>query len=156
MQRKVVECSLEQLAPAIEEILKEEMSFTIRVTGNSMLPLWRDKRDLVTLEACDEESLHKRDIVLYRRANGQYVLHRILCIRGERLTLCGDAQTKVEREIPVSAVIARVVGICRNGRWISCQQWLYRCYSWSWCAVRPIRGVLLKAGGKCRRLIGKR
>ena len=67
MQREVVECSLEQLAPVIQEILKEENSFTIRVTGNSMLPLWRDKRDLVTLAACKQESLRKRDIVLYRR-----------------------------------------------------------------------------------------
>ena len=152
----MVECSLEQLSPVIEEILKEEMSFTIRATGNSMLPLWRDKRDLVTLAACDEESLCKRDIVLYRRENGQYVLHRILCIEGESLELCGDAQTVVERGIPASAVIARVIGICRNGRWISCQQWLYRCYSWGWCMVRPIRGVLLRVGGKCKRLIGKR
>ncbi len=31
MQREVVECSLEQLAPVIQEILKEENSFTIDV-----------------------------------------------------------------------------------------------------------------------------
>lgn len=156
MQREVVECSLEQLAPVIQEILKEENSFTIRVTGNSMLPLWRDKRDLVTLAACKQESLRKRDIVLYRRENGQYVLHRILRIRGNQMDLCGDAQTVIERAVPTFAVIAKVERIYSNGRWFSCDQWLYRCYSWSWCLLRPMRGFLLRVGGRCRRLIGKK
>lgn len=156
MQREVVTCSLEQLAPVIQEILKEEQSFTIRVTGNSMLPLWRDNRDLVTLAACKQESLRKRDIVLYRRENGQYVLHRILHIRGEEMDLCGDAQTEIERSIPLSAVIAKVERVCRNGRWISCNQWWYRCYSWTWCLLRPMRGILLRTGGRWKRWIGKK
>lgn len=156
MQREVVECSLEQLAPVIQEILKEENSFTIRVTGNSMLPLWRDKRDLVTLAACKQESLRKRDIVLYRRENGQYVLHRILRIRGDQMDLCGDAQTMIERAVPTSAVIAKVERICSNGRWFSCDQWLYGCYSWTWCFLRPTRGILLRTGSRWKRWIGKK
>lgn len=156
MQPKRVERTLEELSPVLEELFKEGLSCNIQVTGNSMLPLWRDRRDQVTLAACDSASLKKRDLVLYQRESGQYVLHRILRISDGYMDLCGDAQEEIEEKVSVSAVIAKVVRICRNGRWISCGHFLYRSYSLIWCMLRPVRGKILGMGSRMKRLVGKR
>ena len=53
----------------------------------------------------------KNDIILYRRENGKYVLHRIVKIKGNDLLLCGDNQSDIEKGITVDMVIAKVKGI---------------------------------------------
>ena len=156
MQPKRVERTLEELSPVLEELFKEGLSCNIQVTGNSMLPLWRDRRDQVTLAACDATSLKKMDLVLYQRENGQYILHRILQISHGYMDLCGDAQETIEEKVPVSAVRARVIRICRDGHWFSCDHVLYRSYSLIWFLLRPVRGKILGMGSRMKRLVGKR
>ena len=54
------------------------------ITGNSMYPFLRHGRDTVYLQKV-QRPLKKGDMVLYRRKNGQYILHRIV-FAGDTLT----------------------------------------------------------------------
>ena len=78
MEERTVILSLEELSPILNSLLEQGQTVTLQVTGISMMPLWMHRRDQVVLEHCQEGSLKNGDIVLYRRENGQYVLHRII------------------------------------------------------------------------------
>ena len=62
-----------ELLPMIEESFRQGMTVTLGVTGNSMLPLFRDKRDSAILSACDPQTLRRGDVPLYRRPDGRFI-----------------------------------------------------------------------------------
>ena len=68
---------LDDLMPVIRERLEAGETVEFMPRGVSMLPLLRQGRDAVVLSPLPER-LRKYDVVLYRRRNGQYVLHRIV------------------------------------------------------------------------------
>jgi hypothetical protein len=98
----------------VEEQVKVGGYFYLIPKGVSMLPTIKGDADTVTLEAPD--SLKSGDIVLYKRENGQVVLHRIVKIIGDELTLCGDAQMDFELGIKADDVVARVREIKKGER----------------------------------------
>ena len=57
--------------------------------GVSMMPLLREDRDVMIIERVTGR-LKKYDVPLYKRPNGQYVLHRILKVREKDYVICGD------------------------------------------------------------------
>lgn len=150
MEERIIILSLEELSPILSHLLEQGRTVTIQVTGTSMLPLWMHRRDQVVLGHCAEGCLKKGDIVLYRRENGQYVLHRIMKLYDREMSLCGDAQSKLEKNVPVDAVIAKVVKICRKGKWFSCDHKGYLLYVYLWGIARPIRGIMLELAEKIR------
>ena len=54
-----------------------------------MMPLIKQDRDLLIIEPVHGR-LKKYDVPLYKRDNGQYVLHRILKVREQGYVICGD------------------------------------------------------------------
>ena len=71
--------------------------------------------------------LKKYDIPLYRRNNGQYVLHRIVDV-GETYTCIGDAQFVKECGIRDEQIIAVVTSFNRDKRCYSVTSPVYRIY----------------------------
>lgn len=139
------------------KLLREQLSSgaaaSLLVTGSSMHPMLRNRRDKVFLSPFPAP-FKKGDIVLYRRHNGQYVLHRIVRI-DDRLTCCGDNQWRSE-QIERTQVIAAVSGFTRGDRTYAVTHTGYRCYRAVWTALWPIRRPLiaLRRGlGKLRRAI---
>ena len=151
MKRITEEISFAELMPLIEDSFKQGMTVFITVTGCSMSPLFRHKRDSVTLAPCDPSSLKRGDVPLYRRDNGQYVLHRIVRVLPDTFTLVGDAQTELEIGLPKQNVCAVMVGFTRKGKVVSCSNVLYRAYSWLWMLLRPVRPLLFKIARQLRR-----
>ena len=151
MDERTVILSLEELSPILNSLLEQGRTITLQVTGTSMQPLWMHRRDQVVLEHCKEGSLKVGDIVLYRRENGQYVLHRIMKLDDRKMSLCGDAQSNLEKNVSTDAVIARVVKICRKGKWFSCDSRGYLLYVHLWGMARPVRGKVLGLVGKIKR-----
>ena len=140
---------MEQLGPLLEEQLAHG-SAQLPVTGSSMLPMLREGRDLVRLVKADGP-LDRGEVLLYRRENGQYVLHRLIRMADdETCLLCGDNQW--EREfLPRCRVIARVEAVCRAGTWIDLHSHRgYLCYKFLWTALFPVRRPIILA----RRLLG--
>ena len=70
--------SFEEMMCTLEGIVANGGSMSFIPAGKSMLPTIRDKKDLVTISPAND--IKKYDIVLYRRKNGKYVLHRVVKI----------------------------------------------------------------------------
>lgn len=109
------EIPLEQQLPLMREVLEGGAEYEILPRGESMLPLIRPGVDSVFLVA--PHHLKRRDICLYRRADGQFVLHRLM--REEKdgtLSFRGDNQRELECGIPREAIVARVSCIKKRGK----------------------------------------
>ena len=87
----------------------------LQVSGNSMSPFLAHGRDTVYLSRLTRPP-RRGDILLYRRDNGSYVLHRVHRGTEESLTLCGDGQVLPEPGIRPDQVIACVSAVCRRGK----------------------------------------
>ncbi len=100
--------------PLIDEAFARNQSVTIPVKGNSMQPTL-SPGDAVTLSSMDGHTVQRGDILLYRRIDGSYILHRVVRVTADTLEFCGDAQVAVEKGVPSSAVIAFVSGYEKDG-----------------------------------------
>ena len=65
---------LKEYVPLIEEVIESGGEFRLFPRGTSMMPLLRQGNDSVILVKC-ENAPKKRDIIFYKRPNGQFVLH---------------------------------------------------------------------------------
>ena len=101
---------------SFEELFEEGVILPLSVTGTSMLPLLHPERSVVMLEGISGETVKKGDILLFRRENGSFVLHRVRkCFPDGCLQMNGDAQDwceVIERE----RVIAVVREVITDGR----------------------------------------
>lgn len=125
---------MEELYHLLEEQLARG-SAQLPVTGSSMSPTFRGGRDLVRLEKRDAFS--RGDVILYRRENGQFVLHRIMEIAPSGVICCGDRQTEYETIHP-RQVLAVVTAFCRKGTWRDVRSLSYRLYVKLWM-IMPVR-----------------
>ena len=137
---------------AIQEVLDSGATFRIYPKGVSMLPLIVESRDSVVLSKCGEVPAKKHDIVLYRRNDGHFVLHRIMKIEKDgTYTMCGDNQLALERKIQAHQIIACVTEIYRAERRISTNSIAYRVYVFLW-TKRPLRWIAFLPRRAARKL----
>ena len=143
----------------IEEVLDSGGEFLLSPKGTSMLPLIVQGEDRVVLKKYGEKTPQKFDIAFYRRANGAFVLHRILKIeKNGTYVMCGDNQTQLEHGIGSDQLIGYVSQIQKKNRTISPTSIRYRCYLYIWCFlpyrkfVRFVQGLFR---GVKRRLFRK-
>ncbi len=134
-------------------LLDAGASVPLRVTGNSMVPFLRDRRDLVSLRAPRFLPYQPGDILLFRRAGGQLVLHRLRKVRGDgTLLLNGDGQTWLETASQ-EQVLAVVEHIRRDdGPPFSPRRMDQRLLQRLWGALIPFRRPLLRLLGRLSRL----
>jgi hypothetical protein len=118
--------------------------------GDSMMPLLRQKKDLLLIEKPDGR-LKKYDVPLYKRDSGQYVLHRILKVREKDYVMCGDNRWQREYGITDQHIIGVLKGIVRDGVEISVTDRRYRLYVHVWCDFFYIRAVILWCRAHWRR-----
>lgn len=141
LQKNKKNATFNDLMPLISE--KLSMGGTVRIpsTGRSMEPLFRHMRDEVVLESVDGRRLRKYDMILYRRDNGEYVLHRIVGYTEGGYILRGDAQYVNESPVRQEQVIACVVQYKRNGKEHTCSEAGYRLYAVLWVNSLLVRRV---------------
>lgn len=152
MDMKKMEVSAAELVPIICEVLAGGKAFCLTVTGASMTPTVIDRRDKV--ELVTPKNIRKNDIVFFKRKNGEYVLHRVIKIDGEKLLINGDAQSWTET-IDASQVFATVNSICRNDRWFSADNNIYAAYVSLWRFTRPFRPYIFKIISLIKRILKK-
>lgn len=120
--------------------------------GDSMEPMLRNRENVVVLEKT-EGILKKYDLPLYKRPNGQYVLHRIIKVRKNDYIICGDNRRKSEI-VPHEWVIAVAVGYYKNGNFISVNNENYLKYLKTLGIRRKklwLRSLLKRIKGKLKR-----
>ena len=135
-------------------VIRERGKYVGPPAGPSMQPLLRMHRDAAVLVAVTRP-LKKYDVILYRRKNGRYVLHRIISVRKDGYVLCGDAQWRKERGVTDDKVIGVMEGYFRDETYHSCRELPYRLYSMLRCAARPFRSLVSHLSLYCKVLCRK-
>ena len=139
----------------MEEILAETGELFTTASGVSMLPCIRPKRDRLHL-AKPEHDIKKYDVLLYKRKNGTYILHRVLEVKSDSYVLCGDNQWVLEHGITDEQVLGVLRGFYRGKKYIDCQKnRLYHFYVKLWCFSLEIRKLFLRGMNLMRRIGGK-
>lgn len=130
--------------PEVIKLLDEGHTVTLQLRGFSMRPFLEDNRDKALLAKAKD--IQVGDAVLAETAPKHYVLHRIIKIQGETVTLRGDGNLGTE-VCHVNDVHGYVIGFYRKGRTkldkTNGIKW--RTYSHIWMALYPIRRYLLAA-----------
>ena len=126
-----------------EEELAEHGKIIHTNVGTSMMPLLRQNRDVMIIER-PKGRLKRYDVPLYKRNNGQYVLHRILKVREKDYVICGDHCTEKEYGITDEQIIGVLTGIIRDGKTITANNFWYKVYYHLWCDFFPIRVAVLR------------
>lgn len=146
---ETVNVPMEELVPVLLLQMEQGGQASLVVTGNSMHPLWYHRRDQVTLEK-PKMPLKGHPVILYRRENGAYILHRIVRHKKDHYICSGDNQWQPEK-VTADQVLAEVTGFTRKGKEYYVNYWGYRSYVWLWCAAFSIRRPILAM----RRWLGK-
>ena len=147
-----VEVNLGETIEVICEILDGGGEFQMLPRGKSMRPLIVEMRDSVVLAKRKSSDIRRYDMLFYRRANGQFVLHRLMRIEKDgTYTMCGDAQTVMEKGIRDGQIIGYVQKMYRKGRCVAMNSFWYRAYVVLW-ACMPLRRVALFCAGVLTKL----
>lgn len=101
-------------ASSFEKVIAERGRLVYTNVGDSMYPLIKP-RDLLIIDAVNRP-LRLWDVPLYKRDNGQYVLHRIVKIKNGSYVMCGDNRCTSEYGITDRHIIGVLTGIVRDGR----------------------------------------
>lgn len=143
VRKRVVEP--EEFVPDYLDILRQEPAVTelpLVVSGGSMRPFLIPGRDTVYLSRV-ERPLRRGDIVLYRRACGRYVLHRIQKITPGGLTMIGDGQRLTEPGIQPEQVLAMATRVRRKGRELTPKSFWWKFFARFWLRIIPLRRPIL-------------
>ena len=159
---------------------EEELAATGRLVytnkGTSMMPLLRQGRDVMVIEACRARQVRKLDAVLFVRtgepagetageAAGEtageavyrgrrdYVLHRVLRVNPDgTFWIIGDNCLNGET-VPGDRIIGRLTAVLRGGRTLSVRNPVYRCYLQLWCRPYRLRILLLRGRNFLKRCL---
>ena len=145
---KKVAIPMEELMELLQLQMQTTGSAPLTVTGWSMIPMLHNRRDSVVIEPVMGRQ-KKGDLILYRRENGRYVLHRILRVKKEGYICCGDNQFFTEK-VEENQLIAVVTRFTREGKSCSVDNAGYRRYVWWWVNFHWLRWSYLIP----RRLLG--
>lgn len=124
-----------------EELLDKKGVFAYTNVGVSMLPLLRQRRDIIEIRK-KQGRCKKYDVVLYKRGN-KYVLHRILKVRENDYVIVGDHCIRREFGITDDQILGVMTRVIRDGKSIYPTDWKYRLYVHLWCDFYPVRALIL-------------
>lgn len=130
------------------DLLDEGREVLFRPKGNSMLPFIVEKRDSVRLK---KEPWAEGDIVLAELSKGQYVLHRIVRIAGDKVILHGDGNLAGMEHCRREDVKGKVISVLhRNGKesFPSAQGYVKKVKLW-YSTPRIIKRVILAILRRC-------
>ena len=115
--------------PEIVKMLNEGHTVTLTLRGNSMHPFLEDCRDKALF--VKPTTIAVGDPVLAEIAPKHFVLHRIVAINGEAVTLLGDGNLSTEH-CQKKDIVGAVIGFYRKGRNTldRTNGWKWRCYSY--------------------------
>ena len=126
------------------ELVNEGREVVLTVTGSSMSPFLIHQRDAVMLGKM-MTSPQRGDIVLFRREDDSYVVHRVRKVSDEGYYMIGDGQTETEGPVPRKRLCAIVTKVRRKSQWFGSNDVRWRFFASVWLAIIPLRKFLVKA-----------
>ena len=125
----------------VSKLVAEGESVTIMTKGSSMLPFIVGERDSVVMKRID--NLKPGMIVLAYVEGRRYVLHRIISINGDVVTLMGDGNIVGVEHCHIADVKATATCIIRPSGVIDCQSMNHIRKAALWKSLLPVRRYLL-------------
>lgn len=113
-----------------ENIIEKYGFYSAPVHGTSMYPMLINHKDSVYIIA--PNNLKKYDVALFRRSTNQLVLHRILKIKGDKVTMCGDNEFQKE-VIHKSQIIGKMSEFSHNNKITKVTSLKFKLYSRIFC-----------------------
>ena len=112
--------------------------------GNSMFPLFRNNKDVVTIKKIDS-NLKVNDVLLYRKkTTDEFILHRLLKITEDFLVIRGDNRYSKEF-VAHEDIIGVMASFERNGKIYDCNKsFIYKLYVIYIRTSYPFRRLLRK------------
>ena len=129
-----------------ETILNEKGVLTYTIRGRSMMPLLKEDRDVVIIQA-QQNDFEIGDVVLFQRDNGQYVLHRISKIDPAGYEIIGDNCLYGEF-VRADQLLGRMIRMVRGGKEVDLNDPAYRFY----LRLLPLQHFGLKIKNKLRKI----
>ena len=123
-----------------EQLAKEGIRVPVAVftSGISMWPLLRAHEDYAMMEYPTRE-LQKGDIVVFHRADGKEVAHRICWMDETTIQTIGDNCDAPDAKFSRSSVAGLVTSVCRKGRTIQVDTPFWRFYGRFMIWSNPVR-----------------
>ncbi len=109
----------------IEEVLKTQGRYIGPTSGRSMLPMLKNRRDTIVVQA-KTERLKPKDVALYMR-DGMYILHRVLKVTETGYIIRGD-NCYVDEIVPEETVIGVLTEFFRKDKHYYCTDEKYLRY----------------------------
>lgn len=130
------------LAEAIR-LVGEGVEVTFPVNGRSMRPFIEGGRDSVVLVR--PTNVKPMDVVLAKTEDNRYVIHRVLEMVGERVTLMGDGNLQGREHAECKQIYAKVTHVVHpNGYKRSLYTPFIQFVQKMWVSLLPLRRYLLK------------
>jgi len=126
-----------------EDILERDGQLVYTNTGNSMMPLLREHRDILIINRKTDNRLRILDCPLFKRDDGKYVLHRVMWVRKKDYVICGDNQWYLERGISDKHIIGVLTAVIRDGKRLEMNSFKMRLYSVLQWLFYPMRALWL-------------
>lgn len=95
------------------ELISQGKEVIMTAKGNSMLPFIRDSKDSVRL--CKAGNVQVGDIILANVPGRGYIMHRIIGLDGNRITMMGDGNLSGTENCMTSDIIGIVTEIIKPG-----------------------------------------
>ena len=128
---------------SIENVIESKGYLVYTNLGFSMMPLLRQKKDIIEIHKKGSGRCKKYDVVLYKRGN-KYILHRILKVLPEGYIIAGDHNTFVESDVTDDIILGVMTRIIRNGKSITPDNFWYKVYVHLWCDCYPVRMWIIR------------
>ena len=130
------------LAEAIR-LVGDGVEVTFPVNGRSMRPFIEGGRDSVVLVR--PTNVKPMDVVLAKTEDNRYVIHRVLEMAGERVTLMGDGNLQGREHAECKQIYAKVTHVVHpNGYKRSLYTPFIQFVQKMWVSLLPLRRYLLK------------
>ncbi len=139
---------------SFEELLEEKGYIIYTNVGYSMMPLLRQRKDLIEIRKKRSGRCKKYDVVLYKR-EGKYILHRILKVLPDGYIIAGDHNAFVEKDVTDDMILGVMTRVIRNGKSITPDNLWYKLYVHLWCDVYPVRMILIKWKQRIRGIMSR-
>ena len=127
------------LMEQVRTLISEGKTVQITVKGNSMNPFMVHLRDQIILGPWKKEDIRKGTVALVRDVRGHYLIHRIIRVDKDTVTLLGDGNINMTETATFDNIIGIMYSVTRKGRTRTVNGLFWRAYSWIWKVLTPVR-----------------
>ncbi len=104
--------------PIIIQQISEKGSAAVVPVGNSMWPTLKNRGQTVIIGK-KPERLKPLDVAIFRRKNGNFVMHRVMEVKDGYCIMCGDSQF-VREKVDADSIFGVMLGFYEGKKYVSC------------------------------------